>query len=100
MLALSRTFRIVSVYVELKKNTNCPLSPGASSGDSRMLISLFTLTTAPKSSAVDAGARRIARRRRERARAGARILSAEVGRPSYTYRGVNRGKDGNPPFPS
>src|SRR2546422_10913152 len=95
MLAFKVTLIIGSEYVELKKNSNRPLSPGASSGDALTEMSLFTLPTAPQSSAVVGGVKTTARTRKARAKAGARMMRAEAGRSSYMDREVYRRKEGN-----
>src|SRR5712692_3407388 len=93
MLAFNVTLIIGSEYVELKKNSNRPLSPGASSGDAWTEMSLFTLPTAPQSSAVAGADKTTARTSKARAKAGARMMRAEAAGSSYRYRGVYRGTE-------
>src|SRR5713226_7962702 len=60
-----------------------------------MLISRFTFATVPKSSAAEPGMKKGTTRRRQRARAKARITCDEKAGSSYTYRGRYRGNHGN-----
>src|SRR5438309_287012 len=93
MPAVTVTLIIGPEYVELKSNSNRPVSPGANSGEALTAISLFTLPTAPQSSAVAGGDKTTARTSKARANAGARMMRAEAARSSYRYRGVYRGTE-------